>query len=316
MYETTARLPKQRETEKGFFKSLSFLQKHYGLQLDNYRRLPYPYNILRSTNALEKALRTFGRSRELEVGHHEGQVSLTVSEQLRNHYDLYYIPVSPLYDLWRQPEQQATAQLLTAVFAYLYVEAGLCYYRDEDTYLHYHYEILEEWVAEDDDAEAKEIRQQCLDNGKIKGDFIQEKIMNKALLKSMEQLIFSFQPATVYQQEALNIARKTLAVWRSFPGMNIYQNLSVETEDEEDYGYNSTIRMDEYAGFISSNSDALSDDLFQMVENDFNERVNLQQPEIITAFDEPQAPYTDTLAYAEQVFKIIDELVTLLNQQP
>jgi hypothetical protein len=319
MYTPAADLIPQKRTERDFYRSLSSLQHHYGLQVADHRELPYPYNILRSKHELERKLRRFGRNRELYIRQTEAtKIVLTVCEQFRQHYDLYYIPVIPLYRMWLSAEQQQTAELLTTVFAYLYVEAGIGYYRDEDTFMHYNYEILEDWVDEKEGEEQEYhiVQKRCLDEAKAAGDHLQEKMMNREFRQNTERIIEAFTPQTLFQQQALKIARDAWAMWQEFSDTDLFKHISMIEEDEEDHDCNTTICMHEYVGFIASNRDALSDDLYMMVENDFNERTNFQQPEILTNFEGKRTKYKDELAYSERVFKLIDELAYLLNQQP
>lgn len=311
-------LPKRRETVRDFFKSLTQLKKHYGIRLDDFRSLPYPYNILLAREEAGKAISKKHRQREVFIIEQDQQISLSVKEGFRRDYSLYYIPVAPVYRLWQQPEQLPTAELLTAVCGYLYAEAGISYYRDEDTYMYYNYEILTEWMddLEGEDEEEQLLRQKCLSDAEIAGDFIQEKMMDKALRQSLPDKLNAFTPLTPYQHTAVMVAEKALGLWQTFPGANLFEHSSPIEEDEDDYGCNTTIYMHEYIGFIGSNTDAVSDTLFEMVENDFNERSYAQEPELRTVFNERQTAYTDKLAYAEKVLDLITDLCTLLYQQP
>jgi len=318
-YTPAAKLPKRKETEGDFFKSFSRLKKHYGIELASYRRLPYPYNVLLTKQELDRKLRLKDRRRELLIVRQDNQeVCLSVRENFRRMYSLYYVPVIPVYHLWQTPEHRPTAELLTAVCAYLYVEAGLSYYRDEATYMYYNYEILQEWMldATDEDGESRDQEIACLNEAEQAGDFIQSKMRNKAFRESLAEFIGNFCPATPYQSQALAIAKKTLTLWQAHPGGNLFEHCSLIPEDEDEYDCSNTVYMHEYISFIGSSTDAVSDTLFEMVENDFNERGQSQEPEMLTHFHEALPAYADKLGYAAQVFDLITDLCTLLYEKP
>lgn len=236
-----------------------------------------------------------------------------MSEQLEPEYMGYFIPVEPLYQLWQQPREVATAELLTAVYAYLFAEAGVSYYRDEENPMHYNYDVLSEWIDEGDEYESGSYEQQRIDHelAMCAGDFVREKMTAIDFRESLPQLIGAFVPETDMQREALRIACKTLALWQQYPGKNLFAHAS-DTTTDDDYGYDSAIYMHEYISFVSSTTGALGEMLIEMVENDFNERSRQQLPEQLTHFTEVQAPYTDILAYERAVFSLIDDLCTLL----
>lgn len=318
MYEVAADLPKRSETEGDFFKSLSILKKHYSLDMVAYRKLPYPYNILMAQQELNDKLKTEERYREIFiVAQDEGQTCIKVKESFRNEFSLYYIPVIPVYHLWQKPELQSCAELLTAVFAYLYIDAGLSYYRDEDTYLFYNYEILGDWVEDDHgDAEEEDYQKQkeAVKKAETAGDFIQEKMMADGFRQSLDTLIDSFQPVTDFEKQCLSIARNAWHIWQAFPEATLFSHASNPCDEEEDdyYGNDNYIGMDEHIGFVASTNDVMSDAFFRMVNDDFNERTAYQEPEIITLFNEDTGAYSDQLAYEYQLLELITDLCTLL----
>jgi hypothetical protein len=317
-YVVAQGVPKREHTERDFFKSLSHLKSHYGIAVNNYRSLPYPYNVLMAKHAVAKLLKHSDRDREVFVtGMEDDSVSLSVRESFRELYGLYYIPVIPVYRMWQKKRHHQVAGLLTAVCAYLYVEAGITYYRDEGAYMYYNYESLKDWVEEAryDDKDSYRDQKKNLNEAEKAGDFIQCKIMDAEFRLSLLEQLADFQPKSAYEHEAKRIAQYTWDLWQEFPQANLFRNSSEIVEDEDDYGYDNTLYMHEYIGFIGSNRDALSENLITMAENDFNERSRLQEPEIRTLFNEAQPAYADALGYEQRVLTLIDDLCTLLNQE-
>jgi len=325
MYEPARELPEKKATEGDFYKSLSYLKKHYGLDLCTYRNLPYPYNILMAEREVNKKLKSKTRYRELLILKQEdNQISLTVKETFKREFGLYYVPVMPIYEMWQKPEQQACAELLTAVCAYLHIEAGISYYREEDTYMYYNYEILNDWIEDDQgDMEEGDYERQkhALDKAKKYGDFILEKMMANGFRQSLDSLIANFQAVTEFEKTSLEIAVNTWKLWQTNPETHLYKHgnnpCNGEEMNEDDY-YNDDnfVGLNEYIGFIGSTNDVMSDTLFNIVNNDFNERPAFQEPQINTFFNEPMPAYTDQLAYEDKLLELITDLCTLLYNQP
>jgi len=314
MYQPAPELPCRTATEGDFFKSLSYLKKHYGLDLTVYRSLPYPYNILMAEKEVNRKLKKKGRYRELLIVEQEdNHTCLTIKETFNTDFGLFYIPVMPIYELWQRPEYARCAELITAVCAYLYIEADVTYYRDEDTYMFYNYEILEEWITEGkDDMEDDDYKSQknAYDNALTQGDFIQEKMMATGFRHSLDSLIANFEAISDFEKECLSVAQNCRDLWQTFPGMNLFKHASLQ-DYEDNY-----VAMHEYFSFVGSVNDCVSDTLRDMVNNDFNERARYQEPEIITFFNEPQPLYTDELAYEDKLYLLIDDLCTLLYHKP
>jgi hypothetical protein len=319
MYLPAPELPERSVTERDFFKSRSYLEKHYGIGLTDFQALPYPYNILMAEKELHRKLRARDKYRHLKIMEQDnGEVCLTIEETFDEDFCLYYVPVMPIYQLWQNDAHIPCAELLTAVCAYLYAEAGISYYRDEDTYMYYNYEALEDWISDEwCDGEEDDYAQEKadLENAKTQGDFIQAKMMETGFRQSLDSLITKFKAVSSYEKDCLQVAQDCLSIWREFPKSNLFQHASIQDYEVEDYDDN-YVGMHEYISFIGSVNDNLSERLKQMVNDDFNERSRYQEPEVITSFNELQAPYTDKLAYEKRVIHLIDNLCTLLFRKP
>jgi hypothetical protein len=241
MYQPAEALPERKTTEGDFFKSLSFLKKHYALDMPNLRSLPFPYNILSAEKEINKVLKVKNRYRELLITEQEdGRTCLSVKENFARDFGLYYIPVMPLYQMWKKRAQQKCAELLTAVCAYLYIKAGVEHYRDEDNYMAYTYDVLKDWIEDDKDSLDKEeyrAKKKALKNADIQGDFIQAKMLQKDTLTGFEALANAFIPKDAYQTACLNLARKTLKLSAAYPHSHLYLHCSELVTDENDDYY-------------------------------------------------------------------------------
>jgi hypothetical protein len=318
-YAPAQDLPDRSATERDFFKSCSHLQTHYGLELTDFRSLPYPYNLLMAEKELHRKLRVKDKYRHLKIiGQENNEICLTIEETFDEDFCLYYIPVMPIYTLWQNEAHIPCAELLTAVCAYLYAEAGITYYRDEDTYMYYNYEALEDWISDDwGDGEEDEyaLEKVALEDAKMQGDFIQAKMMETGFRQSLESLIAKFIALSDFEKACLKVANDCLNIWRDYPNYNLFQHASLQDYEVEDYEDN-YVGMHEYISFIGSIDDNLSERLKSMVNDDFNERARYQEPEIITFFNEAQSAYKDELAYEQRAFGLIDDLCTLLYRKP
>ena len=70
---------------------------------------------------------------------------------------LYYIPVIPLYQMLRNKRRNKTGLLLLSVCTYLYRIADIPYYRQEGSYLYWIYEMLTEWLEQDEEVDDNHI---------------------------------------------------------------------------------------------------------------------------------------------------------------
>jgi hypothetical protein len=319
MYAPAPNLPDRSATERDFFKSRSYLQTHYGLQLSDLSSLPYPYNLLMAEKELHRTLRVKEKYRHLKIIEQENrEICLTIEETFDEDFCLYYIPVMPIYQLWQNEAHKPCAELLTAVCAYLYAEAGITYYRDEDTYMYYNYEALEDWISDDwCDGEEDDYAQEKadLENAKTQGDFVQAKMMETGFRQSLNSLIANFRAVTEYEKDCLKIAQTCLQLGKDFPNANLFQHAGLQDYEVDDYDDN-YVSMHEYISFVGSIYDNLSERLKSMVNDDFNERARYQEPEVITFFNETQPAYTNELAYEQRAFGLIDDLCTLLYRKP
>jgi hypothetical protein len=104
---------------------------------------------------------------------------------------LFYIPVSPLYRILHDPKRKANAHLLLSVCAYLYHIADIPYYRQEASYLYWMYEMMNDWVEQDDYTEETEVYLSEIKQAEFIGDFIEQRIYNRINLTVFEQRLKS-----------------------------------------------------------------------------------------------------------------------------
>jgi hypothetical protein len=302
--EPSAILPEAKNVEGGFFKSLGHLAE-----------------LMAHFDAGRK-IKVGGRYRDVMIMEQdESRVELIVSETLNIGNTIFYIPVIPLYHWHSKRKNRKTAELLLSVCTYLF-QAGVPYYRDEESYLFYNYEILTDWI-EDDRAQMDEDDYRGHRNGLNRathfGDLMERRIKSPLQLSQMRDRLQNFVVRTAFDLNVLELAETTFNLWQRFPEKGLFSNACIPDadpgEDEYDDHY-SVLHLGEYVGFIAEQTGILNESLMNMVNNDFNEKTRVQEPECRINFGKKGTYRPEALDYEHQLFDIISELTCLLNELP
>ncbi len=136
---------KVEKIETDFYHSLSAVARHYnGFEPTDTRTFGYPYNIALSVweveNHLKRHVKNWNSLRLVQDD--KGKTFLISEEQYDTGTMLYYIPVIPLYKMLKNPSTKRAARLLLSVCSYLYHIADIPYYRQEDAYIYWQYEMI------------------------------------------------------------------------------------------------------------------------------------------------------------------------------
>lgn len=315
-------VPAEEKVVSGFEKSLRHVAKYYGFQPLDVSDYAYPANLLLAHWDAAKQVRRAGRRSQLEIAEKtDGTVCLHLTETIDTGSTLFYIPLIPLYHWGKAKNNRRTADLLLSVCAYLFQQAGVPHYRDPDSYLGGSYEMHEEWVEEqkgelEDDGYVH--YRSDLNAAYHYGDLIGRRIAAKKQLELLPERITGFTPHNDYERECLELAERTLALWRQYPKANIYQHEFEPDPDDEDYDddYYSYLHIHEYVSFIARTDGHLYETLMENINNDFNERSKILEPEKKTCFDAARLKQPDLLAYEAKAFAVISQLCDLLNELP
>ncbi|MES2108931.1 MAG: hypothetical protein V4577_09305 [Bacteroidota bacterium] len=331
IYEPAAELPDIKEVEEGVFNSLSLLEKHYDIALLDVSDKPFPYNILLAYwNAEQQVCKGKSYTELFIISDDTENVKLATKEYVSTGHTLYYIPVLPLYRLLKSGKDKRSAELLLSVCAYLYHITGVPYYRDEDSYLFYHYEILEDWIENDlDQMDERDINfeRSALRSANHYGDIMQRKLFNKYHLEHFSERVQQFQADSLFAEQCLKLATNALDLWTSFPDGFLFRHIGdsfpekEESSEEDDDEYNeeerdNTILLSEIVHFIAENEGSLYDSLAEMVNSEFNEKGSTQEPVLVKVYDHQLDENNDTLDFERRLFDLIDNLCVLLNDLP
>ena len=147
---------------------------------------------------------------------------------------------------------------MLSVFAYLYHVAEIPYYRQEDAYLYWQYEMISDWIEQDDEAEL-DSRKEELKVAQWCGEKVEQKIFNRKNLEVFGERITTFRPMNDVEQEYLNVAQGMFTLYTEYPATTVFQHAKyaddkAEQEDE-------VIAMNKYISFIADRKGRLYETL-------------------------------------------------------
>lgn len=316
-------LPKQEETttehnskttakmERDFYKSLSFLAKQYCIKPMQTKDFGFPYNIALSMRDIQTKMKHLNEDgSDFRLIQQNKKTAIAKREEYSPRAVLYYIPILPLFQMLREKTYKRNAQLLLSVYSYLYCVADVPYYRQENSYLYWQYEMHKDWAEDDEeteDAYKSELRQ-----AEQVGDTMEKKIRNRINLKQFEQRLNLFESHTDFDKECLRIASNAFALYKKYPTASIFRNALMYNQDP--YINNSeyeVITMEKYISFCADNEGWLYENLEQCISSEFNEYGALEEPTIYIAFGIRESP-NNNFDFEQGLFTVLDDLCGLL----
>ena len=303
---------KNTKTERDFYQSLSRLTEHYGLNPISTKYFGYPYNIALALDDIQKQLKNKVRDwEEIRLIEEKGKTYFVSEERYNTGATLYYIPIVPLYQLSKNPKRKKVAQLLQSVCSYLYHIVKIPYYRKQDSYLFWMYEMVTEWITSDDENEDTSIYLSEIKQAEQIGDFMEQKIYNHHNLTRFKDHLKSFKAKDSFDNDCFMLARKIFSLYEQYPNATIYQNLQPNTEEDE-YEVGTIVSIDKYVSFCAEGEGLLFQTLFETVNSDFQECTTMQEPIVIKKFDGSNIT-NNNLDFENRLFPLIEELIYILN---
>lgn len=309
------------KTERDFYKSLSQLAEHYYIKPIPTKHLGYPYNVKLALMDVQKQLKAKTENwAGIQLIEKEGNTYFTVEERCNTGATLFYIPVVPLYLLLRQKIRRKAGCLLLSVCSYLYRNAGVPYYRIEDSYLYWNYEMLTDWMEQDAETEDYYPCKKELQRAELIGDLMGQKIADPKNLQFFEQRLKGFNPKDQFDKACLALAEKVFSLYTNYPDESIFRNVhhnnatdpkNMEDDSYSDYEEN-VVTMDKYISFFAESEGVLYDNLVSIINSEFNEYSEAQEPIIIKTFD-GYSILNENLDFESDLFKVLNELCRLLN---
>lgn len=316
---STLKKSKKLKMERGFYKSLSQLSEHYGLSQSDYNRYEFPYNICLSLHHCQTQMKKRIRNWQgIKLEQKGTKVYFVSEERISTGMTLFYIPVIPLYKMLHQKVYKRSAQLLLSVCTYLYHIIDIPYYRQENSYLFWLYEMLEDWIDQDEELEENSDYKRELHQAEKIGDIMERKISSINNLSFFQKRIQTFKPKNDFDTECLNLANKTFSLYSKFPEERIYRNVHFNNNidfynEDDDYEYDErVISMDKYISFFADDKGWAYRNIIDSVNNEFNEYTDIQEPIIYKVFNGKQVS-NNTLDFELEVFEILNSLAGILG---
>ena len=300
------------KTESDFYQSLSQMAEHYGLNPMTTRRFDYPYNIALALDDIQKQLKNKVRDwEEIRLIEEKGKTYFVSEERYNTDAMLYYIPIVPLYQLSKNPKRKKVAQLLQSVCSYLYQIAEIPYYRKQDSYLFWMYDMVEEWLTSDDENEETPIYLAEIKQAEQIGDFMEQKIYNQNNLTLFKDHLKNFKAKDLFDNDCFMLARKIFSLYQQYPNATIYQNQQ-SCMDTEEYENDTVVSMDKYVSFCADDKGLLFETLFETVNSEFQECTTMEEPTVIKKFD-GNIITNNNLDFENRLFPLIEELICILS---
>lgn len=300
------------KTERDFYQSLSLVAEHYQIQPMQTQICGYPYNMALALWNLEEQLKYKVKDwEEIKLVQQNKKTFLTSQERYNTGATLYYIPVVPLYRLLKQKKRKQNAQLLLSVCSYLYYGVDIPYYRQENSFLHWQYEMLKEWLTNDDESEEAFICKIEFDQAEWIGDRMEKKIFNPANLTYFKERLNSFKCKDALDLDCLNLAQEAFALLEQYPNENVFRNARPNEEAEID-DRESSVTMDTYVSFYADGKGWLHQHLIQCVNSELQEYGEIEEPCILKRFDGSNIT-ENNLDFEHRLFALLEGLIDLLN---
>jgi hypothetical protein len=242
-------------------------------------------------------------------------------ETASRQFDLYYIPVRPLFRVLRNRKNKLAGKLLTAVFSYLYHVAGVPGHRDEETFMYYHTDMISDWIEDDNgwDDEDNLCTKQDIQYAKYEGDYVQKRYWHPYHLENFALTVANAKPKNELETQCLKVAAGYLKLWQDYPQGTIFQNINrsdgMQEEDEDNDDYGNTIYVHEYISFIHDCYGPLYENIYSNIQTEFNEKPHVEQHSVLTVYDENLKPGQENLIYATRFFALTDLLCDILTNE-
>lgn len=303
-----------QKTERDFYKSLSKLAEHYRIEPMQTNSFKFPYNITLAMWDMEnKVKRTNSNWDGFRLVKDSRKTYFIGEERYNTGTTLYYIPVVPLFKMLKDPKRKKTAQLLLSVCSYLYHIAQIPYYRQEESYLYWLYEMMNDWVEQDEETEETESYKSELRNAEYIGDRIEQKLFNRTNLKVFEQRLNRFKSVDMFDKECWQVACNAFALCTEYPNTTIFSNATLPEKDPYDNDENEIIGMEKYISFIADTKGWLYESLSDTINNEFNEYGAMEEPTISKRFDGSEIP-TANLDFENRLFGLLNDLSGILYE--
>ncbi|MDN3606410.1 hypothetical protein [Kaistella yonginensis] len=309
-----------KKTERDFYQSLSQLSEHYCINSMPTKEFEYPYNLALSLWDTENKLKnTVENWDSVRLIQNKNRTYFISEERYNTSTSLFNIPVIPLYKMLKDKNRKKTAQLLLSVCSYLYRNADIPYYRQENSYLYGIYEMLTDWLDQDEEIDESHLYKKELQQAEIIGDLMEQKISHRKNLELFGKRLERFKPKDDFDKLCFQFSEMAFHLYADYPEESIFRNahfnniLKQENIDEDEYyDEDRVISMEKYISFFADDKGWINQNLIENVNNEFNEYGEVQEPMIIKTFNGNDIT-NNNLDFENRLFEVLRRLIGVLD---
>lgn len=303
-----ARFPKKKR-EQALLSSRSPLAALYRCELMGFEDKPFPYNILLAHWDMQRQIQWQHPHTQLSIIFDEDNKTLrwATTEELRVDA-FYFIPVIPLYELLQDRKRRREGELLLSVYAYLYREAGVPYYRDSCGALDYHYEMTEEMLDAGyfgDEQGYREYRSE-LRAAAYYGDVMMRKLFNRCHLRWFKQRLDNFIVSDDFSSDCYHIGKTAYTLRGQFPNREIFDNIEPIDYEDHEVAY-----LAKLISFVASNEGRLFRDIELYLNDELNECDVVERYKTMQVMDGAVTKIKD-LAFERGLLNLLAAVASLL----
>ena len=166
------------------------------------------------------------------------------------------------------------------------------YFRQENSYLYWNYEMLTDWLDEDEEIDENHLNKKELQQAEILGDIMEQKISHRKNLVVFKKRLEQFKSKGDFDKECFQLSEKAFQVYTDYPEESVFRNLHFNNipkqengAEDECYDEETVISMGKYVFFFADDKGWVYQNLIDCVNNEFNEYAELQEPMIFKAFN-------------------------------
>lgn len=304
-----------QKTERDFYQSLSNLAGHCKVEPMQSKEYGFPYNIVLAKWDIENKLKDIVTDWDsLHLVQNSKKTFLAAMEKYDTGTTLYYISVIPLFKMLKDPKRKKNAQLLLSVFSYLYHIADVPYYRQEESYLYWIYEMHKDWIENDEETDETESYKRELKQAEQIGGIMEQKLYSRINLEVFEQRLSCFKSRDDFDRECYETAYNAFVLYKEYPTASVFRNApaygSSPYNDEE---YIEIFSMEKYISFVADTTGCLYRQIEESINAEFNEYGIMEQPTIYKPIDNDKIS-ENSFDFETRFFGLIDDLTGLLYE--
>ena len=303
--------------EKEFNNSLANLCRYYKLKIPK-TDFPFPQNIYYRWQQVANKVTAIDKNYHCMITADRGKRAVLSVVKTFDMNGLHYISVRA-YWRWAQcAEQQAIADLLTVIFAYLHQVVAIPFYAENNSFMNYQYDTIEQWIYEledegmnDEENKAwKQEQEDTMYELKQAGCHILRLIQDPGQLARMEQVVMEYKHRDSSELEFALIGIEFLQLYIQYPKRTVADNIKTDLVYPEE---TDRITIDQSTGFYWSSKDCFADELDDMIDSTFQEISVMDEPISVQLFDKMPLNDNTDFDFETRLFGLMDRLRELLK---